>query len=372
MAALPNPIHDRSTSHAIVKWYEKTADQEFRPHLGCSEIGKECNRALWFSFRWATKKNFEGRILRLFGTGHREEPRFIQELRGIGVEIHDRDPETKQQIRFVGYKGHLAGSCDGIGKGFPEGPKSWAIVEFKTHGDKSFTELQKNGVEKAKYEHFIQMQMYMGFAELDRALYLAVNKNTDELHSEWIHFDAALFERFNERAQMIIESGEPLEGISKEAAFYKCKFCDHSDVCHTDKVAVKSCRSCVHSTPIDDGQWSCAHQGRNIPFAEQLTGCRAHLYLPSLIKYAEPLDAGADWIKYKHRDTGLIFANVTEDADRSEENMTNDITACYVSSDLEFANQKIIGDQSVADVMNQFPGSRIVSSELNDDDDIPF
>jgi hypothetical protein len=371
MATIPDPVHDRSTAHSIIKWYARTQNEDPRPHLGCSEIGKECNRALWFGFRWATRKKFEGRILRLFKRGHREEPLFLDELRAIGAEVYDRDPDTKQQYRFYGYRGHFGGSCDAIGRKFPEGPKSWAIVEFKTHGEKSFTELVKNGVQNAKFEHFVQMQMYMGFSELDRALYLAVNKNTDELHSEWIHFDKEIFERMNERAQMIIEAEEPPSGISNDPAFYKCKFCDHQKVCHDDIAPAKSCRTCVHVTLADEGKWKCEHYDRFVSTEEQIVGCRDHLYLPPLIKYAEPLDAGKDWIKYRHKETGLIFANITHGADRSEENMSNDIIACFDSDELAVAHSKIVGDNRVAEVLNQYEGARIVASELNDDD-IPF
>jgi hypothetical protein len=142
---LPEPVHTHTTATAIVQWYEKKVDGP-RPHLGASEIGKPCDRALWYSFRWVTKKNFPGRIKRLFDTGFREEVRFLEELRGIGAEVYDCDPDTKQQHRFSAIGGHFGGSCDAIGRGFPEAPKSWAIVEFKTHGAKSFKDLAAKGV----------------------------------------------------------------------------------------------------------------------------------------------------------------------------------------------------------------------------------
>ena len=150
MPKIPEPLNTHTTAAAIVRFHEKRADNYRRPHLGCSELGKPCDRALWYSFRWATSPTFDGRMLRLFLRGHREEELFLEELRGMGVEVLDRDPDTKQQFRWTGHKGHLAGSADGVALGLPEAPKTWAIVEFKTHGDKSFNELKKSGVEKAK------------------------------------------------------------------------------------------------------------------------------------------------------------------------------------------------------------------------------
>ncbi len=370
---MPEPVHTHTTATAIVQWYEKKVDEN-RPHLGASEIGKPCDRALWYGFHWTTKKKFPGRIKRLFDTGFREEARFLEELRGIGVEVHDRDPITKLQHRFSAVDGHFGGSCDGVGRGFPEGPKTWAIVEFKTHGSKSFADLAKSGVQKSKPEHYAQMQVYMGLAELDRALYLAVNKDTDELHSEWIHFDKEAFAALLARAEKIIRADEPPPGISTDPAWYQCKFCDHAKLCHGQIAAAKNCRTCVHSTPATDTEWNCAAQKRQLSVAEQRIGCRQHLVLPPLVPYADAIDAGPDFIKYQHKATGMVFANCTEDADRSEENMTNDITACYTSAELEVAISQVVGDKEHAELKKQFPDSRIVGSRLleDNDDDIPF
>jgi len=370
MAAIPKPMN--TTSEAIVRWWDKQSDEP-RPHLGASEIGRPCKRALWYSFRWATAKKFEGRMKRLFNRGHREEPQFLEELRAIGAEVYERDPDTKQQHRFAGYKGHFAGSCDAIGRGLPEAPKSWAVIEFKTHGEKSFKDLQAKGVKEAKPEHYAQMQVYMGWAELERALYLAVNKNTDELHSEWLHFSQEEFDKYCQKAAQVIDAEEPPEKLSTDPAWYQCKFCDHYAICHGEQVPVKNCRTCVHATPAELGVWGCNAQERELSVSEQRMGCRSHLFIPPLISWAEPLDAGQDWIKYRDRDSGVIFANVTEDASRDETNMTNDIVMCLTSSEWVVTVRKIVNDQLTADIKKQFPDSRVVSSNnIEENDDIPF
>lgn len=80
---------DQVTAEAIMAWYEEKP-QDFRDHLGASLIGHSCNRYLWLTFRWAVMPKFEGRMLRLFNTGNREEVRIAEELRGIGVELYTR------------------------------------------------------------------------------------------------------------------------------------------------------------------------------------------------------------------------------------------------------------------------------------------
>ena len=367
---LPEPVHQHTTATAIIKWYEKTADQAPRPHLGCSEIGKPCDRALWYNFRWCSDRKFDGRMLRLFNTGVREEARFLEELRGIGAEIYDADPDTGHQHRFAAFGGHFGGSCDAIGRGLPEGPKTWAVIEMKTHNAKSFAELVKKGVKVHKPEHEAQMQMYMGLAELDRGLYIAVNKDTDELHTEWLHFDEKRHNDLTLRAYKIIRAAEPLERMHQDPAFYLCKWCDHHAICHGTQVAQRNCRTCAYATPeIENGTWRCESQNRDLSVDEQRLACRAHLFIPSLVPYAEAMDAGEGWIKYQHQD-GSIFANVTEDCDRSEENMPNDITACYTSAELVVTVASLIGDPGLAELKAQFPTARVKNSTALDD--IPF
>ena len=82
---------------AIVKWRESTAEDWRRDHLGASVLGNECERALWYGFRWCSPPSHDGRLLRLFDTGKREEARFTMELRGIGCTVYDLDPQTGKQ-----------------------------------------------------------------------------------------------------------------------------------------------------------------------------------------------------------------------------------------------------------------------------------
>ncbi len=66
MAELPNMTCP--TREAIFAAYEADASNGFRSHLGASLIGKECERAIWFDFRWVTRARHPGRLLRLFET----------------------------------------------------------------------------------------------------------------------------------------------------------------------------------------------------------------------------------------------------------------------------------------------------------------
>jgi hypothetical protein len=213
----------------------------------------------------------------------------------------DVDPETGRQWTCRDATGHFGGSADGIALGFAEAPKSWHVTEFKTHSAKSFAALQKHGVEKSKPQHWAQTQIYMHFLHIDRAFYLAVNKDTDDLYQERIHYDAALAGRLIEKAQRILASPRPPARISEHADWFMCKMCDHREACHSTAMPERHCRSCLHSTAVADGKWHCARHDRHVTLKEQRTGCARHLYIPDLVP-GEQIDAGEDWVSYRMRD----------------------------------------------------------------------
>lgn len=244
------PDRPAPTRDAIFAAYEADRDDGFRPHLGASQIGKSCERALWYDFRWATPARFPGRILRLFETGQLEEARLVRNLRRTGATVLNVDPETGRQWRVEAHDGHFGGSLDAVALGLLEAPKTWHVVEFKTHALKSFRELVARGVVEAKPQHAAQMQVYMALTGLTRALYVAVCKDTDDLHVERVRADRKQAERLLAKARRIIEAARPPARISEDPAWWECRFCDHHAVCHDVAAPAVTCRSCLHATPV--------------------------------------------------------------------------------------------------------------------------
>jgi hypothetical protein len=283
MARLPEPIN--STVNAIYAAYEAGAESGHRPHLGASLIGHACERYLWLTFRWAEAQKFPGRVLRLFETGQREEARFVADLRRIQVEVHDTTPDGGQwQVSTLG--GHFGGSLDGACVGLPEAPRVWHVVEAKTHNDKSFRDLVSKGVQKSKPQHWAQMIVYMGLTGMERALYIAKNKNDDELYTERVHFDPIEFAQIKARAERVISAKEPPLRVSEDPSWYVCKMCHFAEQCHGTKAPEVNCRTCVHATPEIDGnaRWSCAHHNRDLDLPAQRAGCTSHRYIPILLQ----------------------------------------------------------------------------------------
>jgi len=301
MAKLP-PL-PATTVGAIYAAYEAAREDHRRGHLGASLIGGECDRALWLSFRWASTPQFDGRMLRLFQTGHMAEARFIADLRRIGVKVYETDTSTNRQVSVSAVGGHFSGSLDGIAIGIPEAPKTWHILEFKTHNSKSFAKLKADGVRKAKPQHWAQMQVYMHLSEMTRALYLAVCKDTDELYGERVEHDEAEALKLVAKGQRIVQAARPPERISADPAWFLCRYCDHRATCQAKALPDVSCRTCAWSTPVDDGTWVCDRHEKILSIGDQKAACADHRYIPDLVPGVQ-VDAGeaGEWISYAMHD----------------------------------------------------------------------
>lgn len=256
----------------------------FRSHLGASVIGKSCARQIWYGYRATKLPKHEGRMTRLFQRGHLEEGRFMALIEMIGIKIRLLDDQGKQ-VKYSAFEGHYGGSSDGFGTGFPDIPlDEEALIECKTHNEKSFLKLKKDGVQVSKPEHYTQMCVYMDYFKLRCGFYFATNKNNDEL---WVEIVAANPEHaryYNERAGDIIVAKTPPNKISKSPAFFECSWCDFKAICHKQKNVEygihKGCRTCEFSQPAQGGAWLCNKYNYVLTKENQIAGCASH----SLIK----------------------------------------------------------------------------------------
>ena len=289
---------------ALIDQHHEVQSEVPRAHLGASTLGHVCDRWLWLSFRWAVQPSFPGRILRLFRRGHQEEANIISDLRAIGIDVR----KVSSQHR-VDFGSHVSGSLDAIiDKGVPGAPKSKHIAEFKTASKKAFDDLEKNGVEKSKPEHFVQMQVYMQGTGIDRALYLTVCKDDDRIHTERVKLDKDVAGKAIARGQRIALTDRMPEPISSDASWYQCKFCDAHEFCHKSKTTKHvNCRTCAMATPLSDSTWHCAKWDDIIPLDTQRSGCEAHVLHPDLVPWQRK--DGPDEFTAVYEVNGVNIAN---------------------------------------------------------------
>lgn len=295
-----DPYTTPPTVAAIYDHYCRNRTSGHRPHLGGSQIGHECKRALWYQFRHMDRATFDGRVLRLFETGDREEARLVANLRAVGVTVWDRDPETGKQVRFTAHDGHFALSLDGVGEGFKESSQPHTL-EFKTMNDKNFRAMEKDGCQKSKPIYWAQCQVGMHLAGLERCAFIAVNKNTDDIYMERIRYDLAEALQLIAKAGEVIWSDKPPDRLSNDPSFWQCKFCDYHSICHLGQPPEVNCRTCAHASPErgGDGAWSCA---KGKAFGEV---CKEHLFNPYAMPW-EVYDATPNWVEYQTKDGEII------------------------------------------------------------------
>ena len=278
---------ERVTDH--INAQRAAEDKPRRPRsIRPSDFGGECKRKTYLRFRWADElEPFDGRMLRLFLRGTREEEVFIKELRSIGAHVLATDPDNPgKQIGFSTLHGHVNGFLDAIVCNLMGSREDEVIAEFKTFNDKSFKQLEKLGVEKAKPAHYSQMQLYMHVMGYKEAFYLASNKNDDSLYGEFVTYDQEMCERMMASAEDLIFGALMPPRINENPTFYVCKMCSAHSVCHGDREPDKSCRTCEHSRPAtnDDKKlgdmpetmpniWICEYHGRLLTVSEQAEGC---------------------------------------------------------------------------------------------------
>ena len=335
MSKLPDPVNTIAT---MIDQYHASKKSRPRPHMGVSLLGHHCDRWLWINFRWAVVEDFDGRILRLFRRGHSEEDTIIRDLRSIGVDI-------RSSQRRVDFGNHVSGSLDGvIERGVPEAPKARHVAEFKTHSKKSFDDMVKNGVEKSKPMHFIQMQVYMHGTNINRALYLAVCKDDDRIYTERVKYDKKVAEDAIIRGKRIAMSDRMPEPVSADPSWYQCKFCPAHSFCHKAEPTKRvNCRTCAHSTAMPDSTFRCErHDADAIPEDFQHEGCDDHILHPDMVPWLMEGSEDGHSVKWKIGDKWVVNGE-----------------GGYKSREI-IANAEVLDDPVVLSIKALFPDAEVV------------
>jgi len=264
----------------IVRIYagiKKLSDRAMRlSRLGASGIGEECLRKIWMDWRGYDSVEFEGRMLRLFGTGNLQEDRIVSDLKNAGYSVYEKD-SNGEQFTFTDKTGHFVVKTDGVIKGVPSAENTPHVLEIKTHNKKSFEELEKKGVVISKPMHYYQVQAGMLFSGIERGLYLALNKDNEQFYVRRIKPDAHTQSDILKRIDTLVNAEIRPARIGESDEAYPCRWCDFKEVCFDKKLPLKNCRTCEFSRPVEEGKWWCDHNDFNLPMALQLEGCESYV-----------------------------------------------------------------------------------------------
>lgn len=272
MVAIPPKPEQQIINRIYAAIQKEKADPDlYLGRLGSSFIGEECIRQIWLDWRGFAREQFEGRMLRLFETGHLQEARIVEDLRRAGFAVWDKQ-EDGRQYEFTDESGHFITKVDGVVKDVPESEKPH-VLEVKTHNKNSFSSLVKKGVQEAKPTHYSQMQISMALGGFTRALYVAVCKDDEQFYVERIREDEAEQKKLKAKIIKLTEARLRPAGISDDGSSFGCKFCSMKAVCIKEAEPLRHCRTCTMCTPGQEGKWVCELNKHTLTLDEQRKGC---------------------------------------------------------------------------------------------------
>lgn len=270
------------------------ADQEIRPvkWLTASRW-KMCDRAMWLNLRNVAMVSHKATTLRTFAIGHKLEDLIVEWIQGTGIKV------MQQQAELLNKWKRPIGHIDGIGY---DG-EQFFLIEIKTANAKRFKEMVKDGP-PSYYE--AQMQIYMHHspqlssrgARLEKCMFVVLNKDTSEIHCEWIDYEPIFAAAETERMENIIES----EAMPEATADYTCNWCDFRTVCKGEALASVNCRTCANVSVVD-GDFSCRFGDStcgNHVMHPQLMGLRGHV-----MEAADPEQMAIDYGRFVMAPAGV-------------------------------------------------------------------
>lgn len=354
MAAIPTIERDPTLAAMDAEVELRASAEAPRPYLGASIIGTECERRLWYGFRWVVVERFTATTLYRFDDGHRVEDVLAARLRLVpGIELHTMDPESGRQFGVSDFGGHFRGHLDGAILGLRQAPKTWHVWEAKCTNDEKLDKLikLKAGGEKAALAawdpvYHAQAVIYMHYTGMERHYLTAASPGGRRTEGVRTNADALAAAKLKAKAERIIFSPVPGGRISNDPSWYQCKMCPAHAFCHNVgdvQLPDVHCRSCTHATPERDGTWSCARHRKTLSIADQRAGCGDHLYIYTLIPWAEATDAdeAANWVEYRTAD-GRVFRNGPPQ------------TGAYSSESLRACPPPLVGDKGLEGILTEF------------------
>lgn len=290
--------------------------------MGASSITKKCEREIWLDFHWAVNKDVSPKAGRIFHLGSILEEEMEDYLRSsLSLDLRYTG---KEQIK-IDISPHFVCIPDGIiFSGIPTAEKTIHTWENKSCNKETYNKFVREGVLSAKPEYYVQMQCEMYAAsiylkkKIERAFFTAYCKDNSEIYAERIDFEEDCLKAYLDKAERIRKC-ETLPGaISTDPTNFFCKFCDYSHFCHfTHEVENINCRTCCHSTPEEDGSWSCVLDKKynwgmgKLSKDMQKYGCNYHAFNPSLMTHYEyfPELSTETSVAFENPSTGEILLN---------------------------------------------------------------
>lgn len=218
-------------SAIITKTIAESPPDEKRRYIGASSIGNKCDRAIWYGYMGAESTQPPPSLKTTFDIGKRLEGMLLDYMELAGLNVVRGTPENNNLLLKDKEVPLFQGHCDAILITKDNGS---AIVEIKTANTASFSKFKTHGLIAWRESYYAQLQAYLGMKGYSQGVLLAIDKNTSELHHEWVTYDDIYYHQLREKARRISQATEAPEKLNKNPIFYVCNQCAYRRTCHVD------------------------------------------------------------------------------------------------------------------------------------------
>ena len=224
--------------------------------LRASRAGFPCDRNLWYSVNVESCGEPDERTQRIFDVGTCLEPLVVEWLRrdGWDVEYNAGSQTAPFEVNIPLNGGLLSGHPDCF---ITRGDVKNVLADIKTMNERSFREWRRNGTLKSKPQYADQVHIYArGCLEMGRPVdhlaIVGVNKNTSELHIDFMEYDESRIAEILSRSERIMTMRDaPRTGSPRES--WSCRYCEYREMCELHVPAAKpKPEACVEYTE-DEG-----------------------------------------------------------------------------------------------------------------------
>ena len=191
-------------------------------YLGMSSIANDAC-FLWLEYnlpKWYKPREFDERVQRILRLGKILEEEIIYYIKKGGGNL------SGQQNTFSDFKNKFKGHNDGI----------WIydniqyILEIKTASDGSYNKFLSNPLSISHPIYYGQVQIYMYYFGIKKAIILFYDKNNSEMDCKIIEYDEKYARFLRAKAYAILVANSP-KNIPDVFKCRKCNKCEHAKFC---------------------------------------------------------------------------------------------------------------------------------------------
>lgn len=206
----------------------KNNNKEHRAYVGASMIGHACERYIYLNLIGQEGLPFTAKQLRTFEIGKQLEKMILNYIEQAGFKLKPVRYNHCQDELISDFKG----TCDGI---LQLSDTSDCILELKTAKNAEFQKFVNQGLKIWNQQYYAQCHAYMGMKNINRCLFVVINKDSSEWYSEWIEFDEILYTELQAKAVHILNQTEIPPKINENPCYWICQNCKFKDYCHKPK-----------------------------------------------------------------------------------------------------------------------------------------